>query len=73
MNTRISILLLALLISEGTFSQVSFDDILEASNHDNWLSYSRSLDNQRHSPLTQVNATNVDELELQWVWQARSL
>ena len=28
---------------------------------------------QRHSPLTQVTPANVKNLELQWVWQARSL
>src|SRR5262252_1398583 len=39
----------------------------------NWLSYSRDYGNQRHSPLDQVNASNVKNLELQWVWQARSL
>ncbi len=39
----------------------------------NWLSYSRDYSNQRHSPLDQINASNVGNLKLQWVWQARSL
>jgi glucose dehydrogenase len=39
----------------------------------NWLSYSATLFNQRYSPLTQIAPTNVKNLELQWVWQARSL
>ena len=38
-----------------------------------WLSYSRDYSNQRFSPLTQVNARTVSNLELKWVWQARSL
>jgi alcohol dehydrogenase (cytochrome c) len=39
----------------------------------NWLSYSRDYSNQRHSPLRQINTGNVARLQLQWVWQARSL
>ena len=54
-------------------AQVSFDDILAADNPANWLSYSRNLFNQRHSALDQINTGNAHELELQWVWQARSL
>lgn len=67
------LLIVALLISKAGFSQVSFDDILSAYNDANWLSYSQNLFNQRHSGLDQVNTGNVAELELQWVWQARSL
>src|SRR5207302_10902328 len=29
--------------------------------------------NQRYSPLTQITPANVKNLELQWIWQARSL
>jgi len=65
--------IVALLASKAGFSQVSFDDILSADNDANWLSYSQNLYNQRHSGLDQVNTGNVAELELQWVWQARSL
>ena len=39
----------------------------------NWLTYSGNLFNQRHSPLTQITPANVKNLELQWIWQARSL
>jgi alcohol dehydrogenase (cytochrome c) len=39
----------------------------------NWLSYSRDYSNQRHSPLDQITAANAGGLQLQWVWQARSL
>ena len=39
----------------------------------NWLTYSGTLSNQRYSPLDQITPANVKNLELQWVWQARSL
>lgn len=67
--------LAALLAVCGTASaQITFDRILDPSSEPgNWLSYSRTLDNQRHSPLDQINTTNVADLELAWVWQAKSL
>lgn len=55
-------------------AQVSFDRLLSADREPhNWLSYSRTLTNQRHSPLAQITPANVKSLELRWVWQARSL
>src|SRR5690606_35652873 len=64
----------ALAVSTATIAQVSFERVLDpgAEPH-NWLSYSRTLDNQRHSPLDQINTANVANLELAWVWQAKSL
>ena len=54
--------------------QVSFDRLLRADREpQNWLSYSGTVFNQRHSLLTQITPANVKNLELQWVWQARSL
>jgi quinohemoprotein ethanol dehydrogenase len=32
----------------------------------NWLSYGRTMDEQRFSPLTQVSDSNVDQLGLEW-------
>ena len=32
----------------------------------NWMSYGRTYDEQRHSPLTQISTDNVDELGLAW-------
>jgi alcohol dehydrogenase (cytochrome c) len=67
-------LIAALFISAAANAQVSFDRISNAQREpQNWLSYSATLDNQRHSLLDQVNTSNVASLELQWVWQARSL
>ena len=54
--------------------QVSFDRLLHAGQEpQNWLTYSGSFLSQRYSPLTQVTPDNVKNLELQWVYQSRSL
>ena len=51
-----------------------FDRLLRADREpQNWLSYSGTVFSQRHSLLTQITPANVKNLELQWVWQARSL
>ena len=53
---------------------VTFDRILHADREpQNWLTYSGTVGGQRYSPLTQVTPANVKNLELQWVWQARSI
>ena len=53
---------------------VSFDRILHATQEpQNWLTYSGTTFSQRHSPLTQITPENVTKLELQWVFQAKSL
>ena len=53
---------------------VTFDRLLHPdAEPQNWLSYSRTIDGQRYSPLTQITSANVKNMELQWVWQARSL
>ena len=70
--TRCCLLLLA---AAGTLTaQVSFDRILHPDHEpQNWLTYSGSVFGQRYSPLTQISPANVKNLELQWVFQARSL
>jgi alcohol dehydrogenase (cytochrome c) len=55
-------------------AQVSFDRILAAGKEpQNWLTYSGTVMSQRYSALTQVTTANVKNLELQWMFQARSL
>lgn len=55
-------------------AQVSFERVLNAEREPhNWLSYSGTLSNHRYSLLDQINTDNVQNLKLQWVWQARSL
>ncbi|HEV2199653.1 MAG TPA: PQQ-dependent dehydrogenase, methanol/ethanol family [Bryobacteraceae bacterium] len=71
MMTR-ALLLVSLAGSLG--AQVSFDRLLNPGKEpQNWLTYSGSMMSQRHSPLTQITPENVKNLELQWVYQARSL
>jgi len=54
--------------------QVTFDRLLHPDKEpQNWTSYSGSLFNQRFSPLTQITPANVRNLDLQWVWQSKSL
>ena len=67
-------LALVLLTGIALQSQVSFDRILQSGKEpQNWLTYSGNVAGQRHSLLTQITPNNVKNLELQWVWQARSL
>ncbi len=55
-------------------AQVSFDRILAAGKEpQNWLTYSGTLFSQRYSTLDQITPANVKDLELQWVFQSRSL
>src|SRR6266849_9390841 len=66
--------LLLISLAGSLWAQVSFDRILGANKEpQNWLTYSGTTMSQRHSPLTQVTPENVKNLELQWVYQARSL
>ena len=75
--SRIRLILITavgLLVSQIANSQVPFERILSAADEpENWLNYSSTYDNQRYSRLDQITRGNVDELELQWIWQARSL
>src|SRR6188474_3346747 len=65
---------IVLLAAASLQAQVTFDRILGAEREpQNWLSYSGTLFNQRFSPLTQITTANAKNLQLQWVWQARSL
>jgi alcohol dehydrogenase (cytochrome c) len=55
-------------------AEVSFERLLNAADEpENWLNYSATYDNHRYSRLDQITRDNVGELELQWIWQARSL
>ena len=66
--------LLVLIAAVSLQAQVTFDRVLGADREpQNWLSYSGTLFNQRFSPLTQITPANAKNLQLQWVWQTRSL
>jgi alcohol dehydrogenase (cytochrome c) len=68
------VLLLIVFVVSSLEAQVSFDRILKAGQEpQNWLTYSGTVTSHRHSLLTQITPENVKNLELQWVFQARSL
>ena len=78
MSPRVRLIVLVALF--GCFSipvwsrQISFERILGANKEpENWLTYSGTTFSQRHSLLSQITAANVRNLELQWIYQARSL
>ncbi len=75
MTLRSALLLtFAGLLAQAAFAQVTFDRILAAGKEpQNWLTYSGSTFSQRYSTLDQITPANVKNLELQWVFQARSL
>ena len=57
-----------------SLAQVSFERILDANKEpENWLTYSGTPLSQRHSLLNQITPANVKNLDLQWIYQARSL
>jgi alcohol dehydrogenase (cytochrome c) len=67
-------IVLIVLLTVSLDAQVTFERLLQPHREpQNWLSYSGSLFNHRHSLLTQITPENVRNLELQWAWQARSL
>src|SRR6266849_5526014 len=72
-------MLAALLVSAAVTgvalrAQVTFDRVLHADKEpQNWLTYSGTPFNQRYSPLTQITPANVKNLDLQWIWQSKSL
>jgi alcohol dehydrogenase (cytochrome c) len=53
-------------------AQVTLDRLLRPEPQ-NWLTYSGTYSGQRYSPLTQITTGNVQNLEMQWIWQAQSL
>jgi alcohol dehydrogenase (cytochrome c) len=68
------LLLLVWLIPGSLRAQVSSERLLHpADEPQNWLTYSGNYSSQRYSPLHQVDLTNVQNLELKWVFQAQSL
>src|SRR5579872_357933 len=61
-------------IAGSLSAQVTFDRLVNAPKEpQNWLTYSGNLMSQRYTPLDQVTPQNVKNLELKWLFQARSL
>jgi alcohol dehydrogenase (cytochrome c) len=73
-RTVVVILGLMLLVPGAASAQVTFERLLNAADEPhNWLTYSGSYSSHRHSTLDQITPSNVEDLELKWVFQARSL
>ena len=67
-------LFLLSLLPRGLQAQVTYERLLNAAQEpQNWLTYSGTYFSNRHSPLRQVDPTNVKNLEQKWVFQAQSL
>jgi alcohol dehydrogenase (cytochrome c) len=74
MAVRGALALMVLVAAASLQAQVTFDRLLRTDREPhNWLTYSGNVLGQRYSPLTQITTGNVRNLELQWVWQAKSL
>ena len=74
MKTMLTRAVLVMLSVAALDAQVTFDRLLHADKEpQNWLSYSGSPLSQRYSALAQVTPANVNNLHLQWAFQARSL
>ena len=60
-----------LLLGAAAFAQVQnfkpvTEEMLRNPSPNDWLSFSRTLDAQRFSPLNQINKANVKNLSLAW-------
>ena len=63
-------LLLSSLIPLATQAQVTYDRLLRAAQEpQNWLTYSGGYSSHRHSPLKQIDQSNVKRLQIAWVFQ----
>ncbi len=61
---------LLVLTCSSLTAQVPFQRIVNADREPgNWLTYSRTLDGQRFSPLTEINTGNVSRLKVKWAYQ----
>lgn len=59
-----------LFLSVSSSAQVSYEQILNAADTpENWLTYNGGYSAQRYSALDQIDATNVDNLQLKWTLQ----
>ena len=63
-----------LVIAQTPSGPVTFDRIQNSNREpQNWLTYSGNNMGQRYSPLTQITLQNAKNLEMAWLWQARSI
>jgi alcohol dehydrogenase (cytochrome c) len=68
------LLILIASVSASLPAQITWDRLLHADREpQNWLTYSGGMNSQRYSLLDQITPANAKNLELKWVFQARSL
>ena len=65
---RLRLAFLAALAATIANAQVTYQDLLEPSPED-WLTYGRTFDSQRHSPLDEIDQGNVGRLAPAWMFQ----
>jgi alcohol dehydrogenase (cytochrome c) len=64
---RVRMLLLLPLLLAASTADVTYDRLLHADREpQNWLHYSGNYNGQRYSPLSQINRSNVRNLQLKW-------
>src|SRR5216684_5176611 len=58
------------LLATAASAQVPFQRIANADKEPgNWLTYSRTYQGQRYSPLSEINTQNVENLKVKWAYQ----
>ena len=73
-GAALPVAIVAGLAATSATAQVTPERLLNAADEpENWINYSATYDNQRYSRLDEITRDNVGELELKWIWQARSL
>jgi alcohol dehydrogenase (cytochrome c) len=59
-------------IAAAAVAQPSFDDLRDPARRPrDWLMFSGNYQSHRHSPLAAINTTNVSNLGVDWVFQAK--
>jgi len=64
LNMAVTLVLASLFVI--AYADVNDAAMVDNSNASEWLTYGRTHDEQRFSPLTQINQDNVDDLAVDW-------
>src|SRR5215472_15116289 len=63
-----------LALAQAPSGPITFERIQNSNREpQNWLTYSGNTMGQRYSLLTQITPQNAKDLEMAWLWQARSV
>ena len=73
MKTAAVLFAVVFALAGSLHAQVTWERLLNASGEpQNWLTHSGTVLGQRYSTLAEITPDNVRNLELKWVFQARS-